>query len=371
MIVGCGVVGATLAYELSRCSEFQVTVVDASTPASGSTGAALGVLMAVISQRGQGRSWRLREQSLRRYQTLLPELEEITGQPIPRNSQGILSLCFAAEEVPRWQSLQAIRQQQGYLLELWSPAQVSQRCPHLNSTAVALGIYSPADLQVQPRPLTEALVAAATRQGVSFYFEEPVQALIGPGPQTSASGYCRAVNTAARSLPADWVVITAGLGSLPLTQALGQPIALGPVLGQAVRLHLDHPLGDAQFQPVVNGHDIHLVPLGGGDYWVGATVEFPATVAATSGAELRPAADRLQEVLAGALAYCPSLAQGTIVDRWFGLRPRPQGQAAPVIQPLAGYRNLWVATGHYRNGVLLAPATAIAVRDQLLSQLPG
>ncbi|MGF1518298.1 MAG: NAD(P)/FAD-dependent oxidoreductase, partial [Nodosilinea sp.] len=139
----------------------------------------------------------------------------------------------------------------------------------------------------------------------------------------------------------------------------------GPVLGQALRLHLDTPLGQPDFQPVVNGSDIHLVPLGEGDYWVGATVEFPPETSLDEALAMQPEAERLEAVLAGAVAYCPAIAQGTVTQRWSGLRPRPQGQAAPVIQPLAGYSNIWLATGHYRNGVLLAPATALAVRGLL------
>ena len=50
---------------------------------------------------------------------------------------------------------------------------------------------------------------------------------------------------------------------------------------------------------------------------------------------------------------------------WSGVRPRPQGQGAPVIKPLAGYENVILATGHYRNGVLLAPATAMVVEKLL------
>jgi glycine/D-amino acid oxidase-like deaminating enzyme len=66
-----------------------------------------------------------------------------------------------------------------------------------------------------------------------------------------------------------------------------------------------------------------------------------------------------------AIALYPALAQGTILETWSGLRPRPMERAAPVIEPLAGYRNVLVASGHYRNGVLLAPITAVRVGDWL------
>ncbi|MCY7282629.1 MAG: FAD-dependent oxidoreductase, partial [Cyanobacteria bacterium CAN_BIN43] len=59
----------------------------------------------------------------------------------------------------------------------------------------------------------------------------------------------------------------------------------------------------------------------------------------------------------------PALADGTILQTWIGLRPRPHNRPAPIIEPLSGYRKVFLATGHYRNGVLLSPATALIVRD--------
>lgn len=368
VIVGCGVIGAAIAYELSQSPDLAITVIDPNPPASGSTGAALGVAMAVISQKAKGRNWRLREQSLRRYQTLIPELEAHLGHPIQHN-QGILSLCFDPEDLPRWQSLQAIRQGQGYRLDLWTPEQILERCPYLEVSGVAMGVYSPQDIQVNPTELTQALVTVATQRGVSFQFGEAVVGFDRVPSDDQA--LCTYVQTPSQTFPADWVILAAGLGSTPLTASLQQPTILGPVLGQGLRLHLAEPLETPDFHPVINGNDIHLVPLGGGDYWVGATVEFPAQpdnpeAAIAEFLAQPPDLHLLDNVLQGAMAYCPALAQGTITNRWFGLRPRPQGQAAPVLQILGGYQNVILATGHYRNGVLLAPATALAVRDWVL-----
>ena len=364
-IVGCGVIGAAIAYELSLNPEFEVLVLDASNPGSGSTRAALGILVAIISQKVKGRNWRLREQSWRRFQTLIPELEVTTGQTIQRNAEGLLDLCFEAEKLPRWESLQNIRRDQGYTLEIWSPEKVAHACPHVKTDNVAAGIFSPQDFQVNPTSLTDVLVAAATANGAKFYFEQP-----GLDFETIGHGnnyLCRKVITAAATLNVDYVVLASGLGTTPLTQKLGQPTPIGPVLGQGLELYLGSNLGHPEFQPVLNGDDIHVVPLGARRYWVGATVEFPPETANEEVLELKPEAERLEEVLQRAISFCPALAQGEIVRQWFGLRPRPQGQAAPVIKLVEGYANVWLATGHYRNGVLLAPATALQIREKLES----
>ena len=99
VIVGCGVIGAAIAYELSQVKGLKITVVDKQAPAQASTGAALGVLMGIISHKVKGRAWRLRQQSVERYHSLIPELEGIIKRKIPCNRQGILSLCLEDENL--------------------------------------------------------------------------------------------------------------------------------------------------------------------------------------------------------------------------------------------------------------------------------
>ena len=362
-IVGCGIVGATLAYELSRHSHLEIHLIDQGNPAQGSTQAALGVLMGIISHKVKGRNWRLRRDSIERYKTLIPELEATLGRSIPY-VQGLVSLCFDPERLPRWQSLQAKRAEQGYPLEIWSPDQLRQHCPQINAHTVAAAIYSPQDGQVHPQQLTLALVDAAQQRGVTTHWQSPVLGM------KTRSGYCSQLQLPEETLDIDCVIVSAGLDSAELSQIGTELLPMIPVLGQAMEIELDQPLGNDDFQPVVNGHDIHIVPLGQARYWVGATVEFPPGGEAVElplgeTVELVPDADRFEQMQQLAISYCPAVTQARVLRQWSGLRPRPQGQGAPVIKPLAGYENVILATGHYRNGVLLAPGTAVTVADLL------
>lgn len=362
-IIGCGIVGATLAYELSQYSQLDIHVIDQGNPAQGSTQAALGVLMGIISHKVKGRNWRLRRDSIERYKTLIPELEETLGQPIP-HIKGLLSLCFDPEQLPRWQSLQTKRAEQGYPLEIWSPDQLRQHCPQINAQNVAAAIYSPQDGQVHPQQLTLALVEAAQQRGVTTHWQSPVLGL------KTQAGCCTQLQLPDENIDVDVVVISAGLDSADLSQIGAEPLPMIPVLGQALELELEQPLGLDNFQPVINGHDIHVVPLGNNRYWLGATVEFPpggeaVELPLADDIELLPEAERLEHMRQVATDYCPALIKSRIVRHWSGLRPRPQGQGAPVIKPLEGFENVILATGHYRNGVLLAPGTAITVAELL------
>jgi glycine/D-amino acid oxidase-like deaminating enzyme len=125
---------------------------------------------------------------------------------------------------------------------------------------------------------------------------------------------------------------------------------------------------------VITGNDIHVVPLGQGEYWIGATVEFPEFAEGESASSFSqanglgaiaasPAA--LKTVWEGAIALCPALAQAEVQHTWSGLRPRPENRPAPVLERLSACPNVILATGHYRNGVLLAPATAVWVRGEI------
>jgi glycine/D-amino acid oxidase-like deaminating enzyme len=354
VIIGCGVVGAAIAYELSQVKGLTITVLDKQPPAQASTGAALGVLMGIISHKIKGKAWRLRSTSIQRYETLIPELETITNRKIPFNRQGILSLCPEGEDLDGWQKLQEIRHSQGWQLEIWDKAKLQKICPQVDDPNIIGAVYSPQDRQLDPTALTLALVEASQHNGVTFKFGVEVLGM------TEAPG--SSIETTSGKITADWFIISAGLGSSPLTAQLNQKVDIRPVLGQALQLSLGHPLGNPNFQPAITGNDVHIVPIGNGDYWVGATVEFPQ-----NSDEIPPDEELLESVKQQAIAFCPELAKATIIRTWTGLRPRPEGRPAPIIEKLSGFNNILLATGHYRNGVLLAPATACRIREMIIS----
>jgi glycine/D-amino acid oxidase-like deaminating enzyme len=364
VIVGAGIVGATLAYELSQVPGWAVTLLDRApqpiqpqqTVYTTATAAALGVLMAVTSKKEKGRNLRMRLASLDWYNRIIPELERLSAETVPMNRQGIVMLQFEADRLQSWQRLLAIRQSQGYDLQLWDRQQLAAACPHLSLAGVIAGIYSPNDRQIDPARLTQALLAAAQQRGVQLLFGVEVEAVSWEQGVT--------LHTTQGPMATDRLVIAAGVGSFPLTQTLKQPVEIRPVLGQAVHLRLPQPLGHPDFQPVITGQDIHLVPIAPQEYWLGATVEF-APAATPQVPQADPQA--FEALMTAAIEMWPALAQADRIRHWSGLRPRPQGRPAPIIEPLPASDRVWLATGHYRNGVLLAPATALAIKAALLN----
>ena len=382
VIIGCGVVGAAIAYELSQVKGLNITVFEEKQPAQGSTSAALGVLMGVISSKIKGSAWRMRQSSIERYGTLIPELEAITGRKIPCNRQGIVMLLSedldhplesGVEVLSEWEQLREIRQSQGWELQVWDQEQLQKFCPQVSHPQIIGAVYSPQDLQLNATALTVSLVDAAQRNGVNFRFGVSVTGTETPPPPPPtplhikkglvAAHKCNFIETTEGKVSADWFIVSAGLGSTALTAQLDQMVHIRPVLGQALYLSLGRTLGNPDFQPVITGNDVNIVPMGHGDYWVGATVEFP-----DDEDQVSPSPELLNAVRQQAIAFTPDLAAAKVLRTWSGLRPRPEGRPAPVIDKLPGFTNVLLATGHYRNGVLLAPATATAIREMILAE---
>ncbi|MGB3654689.1 MAG: FAD-binding oxidoreductase [Rivularia sp. (in: cyanobacteria)] len=370
VIIGCGIIGATLAYELSLIEGLKITVVDKQPPAQAATGAALGVLMGVISHKVKGKAWRMRQTSIQRYETLIPELETITNKKIPFNRQGILMLLpspqVTTDDLAFWEKLRETRRNQGWQLDILDKAQLEKICPQIDvkSQEYIGAIHSPQDRQLDPTALTLALVEAAKHNGVSFKFGVSALGMKSTSSQENSSA--RELETTDGAIAADKFIISAGLGSSLLTEQLNQKVDIRPVLGQAIHLRLGHPLAKSEFQPAITNNDTYIVPCGAGvypttDYWVGATVEF-----SEDGGELFADKELLEQTLKSAIATCPELSSARVIRTWSGLRPRPENRPAPVIEQLPGYDNVILASAHYRNGVLLAPATAEMVKEMIL-----
>ncbi len=352
MVVGAGLVGLACAWLLRRRGH-RVVLVDPglggpADPEAGSR-AALGLLMAQVFHRSSGRGWRLRQRSHALWPRWLEALAT-EGTLLPRR-QGLLFLAGNATELARQQQLATNRQRQGIALQVWSAERLRQVQPAL--PAAALGaLHSPDDGQLDPAALIAALLAGCRRLGVSCLAEAAVTL-------ERCQGRWRLHGSAGTVLNTDWLVVAAGMGSAALLAGLGLELSLEPVLGQALELELaSAPDWEAGGWPgAVTWCGINLVPRpdlpGGRRIWLGATLE-PGKLADDQ------ALARLRRWDAASPTW---LEQARVVRHWQGLRCRPRGRPAPLLeQPLSG---LLIASGHYRNGVLLAPATAEWVAAQV------
>ncbi len=362
VIVGGGVIGTAIAYELSLVANLEITVLEAhAQPGQGSSSSALGVLMAASSRSKKESLIDLRLASLRRFEDLIPELEAKTGISIPYNRHGIICLYEyeAAEE--KWQPLIVQRRAKGFELAWLNQTEMRSQYPQF--TSGLSGLFSADDRAVGTSMFIQALVKAAELNGVKFLCDRSIQ--------ISAIASIKSLESTCNQIlsDADYVVIAAGLGSNSLLAEFFPNSAdtlLSPVGGQAIQVHVpDLNLPNIVHSEDNNGDDINVVPLGENKYWIGATIQFSL--------ETLPRTANIPLILAQAIKFCPRFNQAQVLSTWAGDRPRPNHQGAPILGFLRDRKNILIATGHYRNGVLMAPVTAQIIRDLIVhgqSDLP-
>jgi glycine/D-amino acid oxidase-like deaminating enzyme len=351
LVVGAGIVGLTAAWRLLRCGH-AVTVIEAgpvgaspptaTAPAMNPTGsgAALGVLMADVFQRSGGRAWRLRQRSQEIWQRWIPELES-RGHRLPRR-QGLLLLAASPADLALQAGI-ANDPRRGHLgLRRLQPAELEALHPRLPGLSLG-GLLSPRDGQLDPASLLAALHEESVRAGATWIRDRAVAL------ERGRAARWRLILAGTAPLEADWLVLSLGLGTQALLASLGHALPLEPVLGQALELELAaEPFWSWPGAVVWRG--INLVPrpdlAGGRRLWLGATLEPGLEPGAAALASLR--------TLGGEAP--PWLGAAQTVRHWLGWRCRPSQQPAPVLEELEA--GLLVASGHYRNGVLLASATA-------------
>lgn len=296
--------------------------------------------MAQVFHRASGRAWRLRQRSLALWPQWIEQLQAQGHQVELR--RGLLLLASSPEELLRQQALVQARQAIGLPLECWDAARLNALQPELPPALG--GLWSAADGQIDPLPLLQALRSDAQRLGATLCQQRVVSL------QRHDDGSWRVALANGDRLTTDTVVVCAGAGTAPLLQTLGLSLPLAPVLGQAVELRPAAATpawsGGPQRPAAVVWQGINLVPRRNGQLWLGATLE-PG----------RSANTQTLEAMASLNGQAPAwLRQAQRLRQWQGLRMQPQGRPAPWLELLAP--GLLLASGHYRNGLLLAPATA-------------
>jgi len=337
VVVGGGVIGLSIAWRAAG-EGIGVSVVDAGLGAAAS-GVAAGMLAPVTEVHyGEEALLALNLASSRRYPDFVAELEQASGRTTGYRASGTLTVARDADDLAAVDELVAYQLSLGLEVERLRSRDLRRLEPGL-APGVRGGALVPGDHQVDPRRLVDALIEGCRRRGVSLRREE-----------VTALRRHEVVLAGGRREAADAVVVAAGCWSADIDGLAPSPAAVRPVKGQILRLR-----GGASVVPAVHnirGLDAYVVPRSDGEVVVGATVEergFDVTV--TGGA--------VHELLRAALELLPDLGELELVETSAGLRPGTPDNAPLIGQ--SGVESVVLATGHYRNGILLAPVTADAV----------
>lgn len=349
VIVGGGVIGLSCAWRLAEAGA-AVAVVERGTPPAGATRVAAGMLAPVGELNfGEPQLLELTLAAAELYPGFVAELERAGGAATGYAERGALHVALDPDEAAALRRVHDLQRSLGLDAEWLSPRRCRELEPGL-TTSFNGGVHAPGEAVVDPRALAGALVGACRAAGVELRFETDVATAVLDGERIAG------VRTRGdEELRAAAVVLAAGAWSGQagwLPERARPPVR--PVKGQTLELRARD--GVAPCERILCSERIYLVPRGDGRLIVGATAE-------EQGFDTAVTAAGVYELLREAHRLLPDVAELELVEAAAGLRP-----ATPDNLPLVGpapLEGLHWATGHFRNGILLAPLAAKLLAESL------
>ena len=344
IVVGGGLMGCSVAYRLAKGGA-RVVVLERSIPGAEASSAAAGILGPTIESHEDPLALELGRRSRELHAELAEELRERLGVDVGFRRCGVLEIALSTGELSAFDTRASNLEARGVRCERWSAVDLAREEPAANPEALG-ALCVPEDAQVDPKKLLSAVALGAEREGAVFRSGSTVHGL------SVHSGRVRGVQLGEGTIEAERVVVAAGSWT---TLVPGLPFdseTIFPVRGQMVATRTRPPI----FQRVVFGGGGYVVTRPDGRVLCGSTME-------RVGFERGTTLGGLADVIAKAARIAPALRSATVEDHWSSFRP-----GTPDGLPLVGETRidgLFVASGHHRNGILLAPVTAELIADAM------
>ncbi|MBD2872559.1 glycine oxidase ThiO [Paenibacillus arenilitoris] len=349
VVLGGGVIGLSCAFEAARRG-MKVTLIEPGTTGGQASGAAAGMLAPYSENTEQPDAFfQFCLRSLRLYPDWIRDIEELSGMSAEWVRSGSLNVFMhEADVLPvetrmRWQNEWSAR------AELVGAAELRKLEPKLTASAVA-GLYTPSESHVYAPKLVEALEAACRKLGVSVV--EQAGALLDASVNPGGGATVR-FSRLDGPVHAERLVVCAGAWSGEYGRWFGLSVPIHPIRGQICSF--GHAAGEVR----------HMV-FSSQAYWVGKRNDRLVCGASedVAGFETSVTERGIGRLVRSSGRMFPHLAGKETLHRWAGLRPATR-DGLPLLGEIAGTPSVIMAAGHYRNGILLSPATAFIVADLL------
>jgi glycine oxidase len=352
VVIGGGVIGLAVARALAQAGVGRVTLVERARLGAEASFAAGGMLAAQAEADCADAFLELACASRDLYPAFATALREETGIDIELDRTGTLYLAFGEEDEAEIEHRYRWQQRAGLMVERLSASEARRLEPCISSD-VRGALLFPLDAQVENRRLVAALVASAEKCGVRLITGTHVESI------RIERGEVAGVETARGHVQSKLVVLAGGAWAsfVTFSDSRVPVVRIEPVRGQMLCFEaLQRP-----FRHVVYSPRGYIVPRLDGRLLAGSTTEH-------AGFDKRVTGRGLNTITKHALEIAPMIGELPLVDTWAGLRPRSLDDL-PVIGECASTRGLCYATGHYRNGILLAPVTAELIAEQIMSRV--
>jgi glycine oxidase len=348
IIIGGGVIGLTIARELARRGRPDICIIDQSTIGGEASWAAAGMLSVQAGSDPVGSIFEFCSRSRDYFPKLADDLFIETGIDIELDRRGAIFAAFDEADLMEVGSRFALHREAGLEVEMLTAAEIRRAEPFI-STDVKGGLYFANDWQVDNRKLITALTASCREYGIEIIENEQVLSV------NVDDGCVSGLELTDRKIDAEIVIAANGAwASHILVGNVAMPFEVRPIRGEIVAFQTAKRL----FEHVIHSRHGYIVPREDGRVLAGASTD-------DAGFDRSVTEEAKADITAMAFRISPSLANLEPVDHWAGLRPFA-ADGLPIIGKIGGVAGLFVATAHYRNGILLAPATAAAIGDAVV-----
>jgi glycine oxidase len=351
LIIGGGVIGLSLAYELSRHGR-RVRVVDRAAPGQESSWAGAGILPPAV-MRGQGHPFeQLTGLSHALHRQWATRLREETGLDTGYTRCGGLYLAHDEAEADELRQIARSQAECGVEAMWLSPAEVGEREPLLCRERLTGACLFPDECQLRNPRHVKALLVACGNQGVQIQGGTPIDDFL------VRHGRIEAALVGDEKLHAEQYCIASGAWSRSILVRLGQQPPIKPIRGQIALLSAPQRV----LRHVINDGHRYFVPRLDGRILVGSTEE-------DVGFDKRTTAAVIGDLLEFAIATVPALADHTVERTWAGLRPG-NADGLPYLGRIPDLENAFIAAGHYRHGLHLSTGTAVVMSELMGGEKP-
>jgi glycine oxidase len=357
VVIGGGIVGSSIALRLAEAG-LSVSVYDRGEPGAEASSAAAGMI-APQSEKAELEAFSvLSWESHSLYPRFVSEIEDMSGRHVGYRRDGTLLVALDEDQAGELEQIRRDEACERHRPSAHTPADTGFRIERLTVADLGRHVaglgdpvldaqFLPADHWVDNERLTAAAIEAARRRGVVFHAGKAVRSLAAP------NGRLESIEAGGERVCAGEFVLAAGCWSGVLAASIGLDIPTVPCRGQMLEFELTSPL-----PMVVRAGHHYLVPRASGRVLVGTTAEYV-------GFQKSVTADGMASILQGALRLAPFLGEARFCRAWAGLRP-DTADHLPVLGR-SGVQGLTLATGHFRNGILLAPITAKFIAEMVVA----
>jgi glycine oxidase len=349
LVIGGGIIGLSIARALRQKDVEQVCVLEKNDFGREASWAAGGILAPQVEADHDDDFFQLARASRDLYPDFVQAVQHESGIDVGFDTTGTIYVAFTEKEAHEFRSRFEWQLSRGLSVEWLTGDEAREHEPAI-SRHVRCALRFPYDYQVENRRLVEALRIANERAGV----------LLVPACAAFAlrieKGRVLGVETDHGFIAASWVVLAAGSWSSSIRSTAPLPnINVTPIRGQMLCFKPETPLA----RHVIYSSRGYLIPRSDGRLLAGSTTE-------DTGFDKRVTEAGISTIRTMAEEIAPALESVPVLEAWAGFRPRAK-DGLPVLGPLAGIKGLIYATGHYRNGILLAPVTAKLIAEAILS----